>query len=124
MTGPNTWVLRYQVFRETGLYDGFSVTGRTELFFPSIRNLQGRKSRPGNSAGLLLRGSFRIIAERVWTVFSGDDIDGGVFQCLSARSDGTLLFYTLLFFPTMAFLVHIVTLQTFEKRKICTGSYF
>lgn len=74
-----------------------------------------------------MRGSFRIIAERVWTVFSGgggDDIDGGVFQCLSARSDGTLLFYTLLFFPAMAFLVHIVTLQTFEKQKICTGSYF
>lgn len=70
MTDPSTWALRCQVFRETDLYDGFSVKGRSELFFPSTRNLRGRKSHPGNSAGLLLRGLSHFIAERVRTVFS------------------------------------------------------
>lgn len=54
MTGPNTWVLRYQVFRETGLYDGFSVTGRTELFF----SFNPKPSRQKKSSWQLGRTTF------------------------------------------------------------------
>lgn len=30
---PSTWALRYQVYREIGLYDEVPLRGRTELFF-------------------------------------------------------------------------------------------
>lgn len=43
MTDPSTWALRCQVFRETDLYDGFSLKGRSELFFLQPETFKAEK---------------------------------------------------------------------------------